>query len=102
MPQLLHTIVKSAYNSAMHVLIAGAGLSGLALAQGLRKHGHTAEGFERDAHLTPKTGYMLHMNAFGGAVLRTCLPDDLYELYLDTSRKTPERRESIVLDSELN
>ncbi len=44
---------------------------------------------------------MLHMNAFGGEGLRTCLPDDLYELYLDTSRRTPERRESIVLDSQL-
>src|SRR3954454_296608 len=85
----------------MHVLIAGAGLSGLALAQGLRKHGHTVEVFERDADLTRKTGYMLHMNAFGGEGLRTCLPDDLYELYLDTSRRTPERRESIVLDSPL-
>jgi 2-polyprenyl-6-methoxyphenol hydroxylase-like FAD-dependent oxidoreductase len=86
----------------MHVLIAGAGLSGLALAQGLRKHGHTVEVFERDADLTRKTGYMLHMNAFGGEGLRTCLPDDLYQLYLDTSRKTPARRESIVLDSQLN
>src|SRR3954466_7906501 len=86
----------------MHVLIAGAGLSGLALAQGLRKHGHTVEVFERDADLTRKTGYMLHMNAFGGEGLRTCLPDDLYELYLDTSRRTPRRRESIVLDSQLN
>src|SRR4051812_30860009 len=95
----LHTIMQSAYNSAMHVLIAGAGLSGLALAQGLRKHGHTAEVFERDADLTRKTGYMLHMNGFGGEGLRTCLPDELYDLYLDTSRRTPERRESIVLDA---
>src|SRR4051794_3487087 len=86
----------------MHVLISGAGLSGLALAQGLRKHGHTAEVFERDADLTRKTGYMLHMNAFGGDGLRTCLPDDLYELYLQTSRRTPRRRESIVLDAQLH
>src|SRR4051794_23756220 len=86
----------------LHVLIAGGGLSGLALAQGLRKAGHSAEVFERDADLKRKTGYMLHMNAFGGEGLRTCLPDDLFELYMETSRRTPERRESIVLDSRLN
>jgi 2-polyprenyl-6-methoxyphenol hydroxylase-like FAD-dependent oxidoreductase len=86
----------------MHVLIAGAGLSGLCLAQGLRKTGHTVEVFERDPDHTRRTGYMLHMNAFGGEGLRTCLPDDLFELYLETSRKTPERRQSIVLDSRLN
>src|SRR4051795_7102981 len=102
MRALLHTIIKSAYNPTMHVLIAGAGLSGLALAQGLRKHGHSVEVFERDADLSRKTGYMLHMNAFGGEGLRTCLPDELYELYLDTSRRTPARRESIVLDAQLN
>jgi 2-polyprenyl-6-methoxyphenol hydroxylase-like FAD-dependent oxidoreductase len=86
----------------MHVLIAGAGLSGLCLAQGLRQAGHTVAVFERDADHTRRTGYLLHMNAFGGEGLRTCLPDDLFELYLETSRATPERRESIVLDSRLN
>ena len=41
------------------------------------------------------------MNPYGGDGLRTCLPDDLFELYLETSRRTPERRQSIVLDSQL-
>jgi 2-polyprenyl-6-methoxyphenol hydroxylase-like FAD-dependent oxidoreductase len=86
---------------SLHVLIAGGGLSGLCLAHGLRKHGHTCEVFERDPDFSRKTGYMLHMNAYGGDGLRTCLPDDLYELYLETSRRTPERRQSIVLHSGL-
>lgn len=86
----------------LHVVIAGAGLSGLALAQGLRKDGHTCQVFERDVDSTRKTGYMLHMNAFGGEALRRCLPDDLFELYLETSRRTPERGESIVLTDQLH
>ncbi|WP_375479030.1 FAD-dependent oxidoreductase [uncultured Jatrophihabitans sp.] len=86
----------------LHVLIAGGGLSGLALAHGLLKDGLTCEVFERDADLSRKTGYMLHMNAFGGEALRRCLPADLFELYLDTSRKPPERGESIVLTDQLD
>lgn len=86
----------------MHVLIAGGGLSGLALAQGLIKDGHTVEVFERDPDLTRKQGYYLHMNALGGNALRRCLPDDLYELYQRTSRANYERHESIVLDNQLN
>ena len=54
----------------LHVLIAGGGLSGLALAQGLIKDGHTCEVFERDADDTRKIGYYLHMNADGGEALR--------------------------------
>ena len=58
----------------LHVLIAGGGLSGLALAQGLIKDGHTCEVFERDADDSRKIGYYLHMNADGGEALRRCLP----------------------------
>ncbi len=86
----------------MHVLIAGGGLSGLCLAHGLRKAGHTCDVFERDPDFSRRTGYMLHMNPYGGEGLRTCLPDDLYELYLETSRRTPDRRESIVLSDQLD
>ena len=42
------------------------------------------------------------MNADGGEALRRCLPDDLFELYAETSRRTYERRESVVLDDQLN
>src|SRR5579862_4121627 len=86
----------------LHILIAGGGLSGLCLAHGLQRAGHTCEVFERDSDLTRKAGYLLHVNGDGGEALRTCLPDDLFELYLETSRRTPERRQSIVLDSQLH
>ncbi len=85
----------------LHVLIAGGGLSGLALAQGLLKDGHTCEVFERDADDSRKIGYYLHMNADGGEALRRCLPGDLFELYARTSRRTYDRRESVVLDDQL-
>jgi salicylate hydroxylase len=85
----------------LHVLIAGAGLSGLALAQGLIKVGHTVEIFERDANLDRKQGYYLHFNAIGGEALRRVLPADLFELYLETSRESYDRAESIVLNSQL-
>jgi 2-polyprenyl-6-methoxyphenol hydroxylase-like FAD-dependent oxidoreductase len=85
----------------LHVLIAGGGLSGLALAQGLIKDGHTCQVFERDADDSRKIGYYLHMNADGGEALRRCLPPDLFELYAQTARRTYERRESIVLDDQL-
>jgi 2-polyprenyl-6-methoxyphenol hydroxylase-like FAD-dependent oxidoreductase len=86
----------------LSVLIAGGGLSGLALAHGLLKDGHSVQVFERDADLSRKTGYMLHMNSYGGEALRRCLPDDLFDLYLATSRRTPERRESIVLTDQMH
>lgn len=85
----------------LHVLVAGGGLAGLATAQGLLKSGHTVEVFERDADLNRKQGYYLHINNLGGEALRRCLPDDLFDLYLDTSRESYDRIESIVLSSQL-
>jgi 2-polyprenyl-6-methoxyphenol hydroxylase-like FAD-dependent oxidoreductase len=79
------------------VLVAGGGLSGLAVAQGLVKNGHTVQVFERDRDLNRKQGYYLHMNAFGGEALRAVLPDDLFALYQATSRITYDRQESVVL-----
>ena len=85
----------------LHVIVAGAGLSGLALAQGLVKAGHTVEVFERDADLDRKQGYYLHFNPIGGEALRRVLPEDLFELYLETSRESYDRPESIVLNDQL-
>jgi len=86
----------------LHVLVAGGGLAGLAVAQGMLKSGNTVEVFERDADLDRKQGYYLHFNAIGGEALRRVLPDDLFELYLETSRRSYDRPESIVLDDQLN
>lgn len=86
----------------LHVIIAGGGLSGLCLAQGLVKDGHTVQVFERDADDSRKIGYYLHMNADGGEALRRCLPDDLFELYAETSRQTYERRMSTVYTDQLH
>ena len=85
----------------LHVLVAGGGLSGLAVAQGLTTRGHTVDVFERDTDLDRKQGYYLHFNAIGGEALREVLPADLFELYLETSRRTYERTRSIVLDPQL-
>jgi 2-polyprenyl-6-methoxyphenol hydroxylase-like FAD-dependent oxidoreductase len=84
----------------LHVLVAGGGLAGLAVAQGMVKNGHTVEVFERDSDLDRKQGYYLHMNPYGGETLRSVLPADLFELYLETSRTTYARHESIVLDDQ--
>ncbi|MBV9830787.1 MAG: FAD-dependent monooxygenase [Marmoricola sp.] len=87
---------------SLHVLVAGGGLAGLAVAQGLLRSGHTVEVFERDGDFHRKQGYYLHFNPIGGEALRRVLPDDLYELYLETSRETYERHESIVLTSQFD
>jgi 2-polyprenyl-6-methoxyphenol hydroxylase-like FAD-dependent oxidoreductase len=87
---------------SLRVLIAGAGLGGLCLAQGLRKAGHDVRVFERDGDLDRKVGYRLHMSAAGGDALQRCLPDDLYELYLETSRTTPPRQLAVVADDQLH
>ena len=88
-------------NAPLHVLIAGGGLGGLALAHGLLKAGLTVEVFERDPDLDRRQGYYLTINGLGGEALRAVLPEDLFELYLDTSRRPYPSQASIVMDSQL-
>jgi salicylate hydroxylase len=83
-----------------HVLIAGAGVGGLTLAHGLRRAGVSCAVYERDDDTVTRSGYRLTMNADGGEGLRTCLPDDLYDLYLQASRKTPPRQRAVVITSD--
>lgn len=82
-------------NSDQHVLIVGAGVGGLCLAQGLRRAGVSCSVYERLPGLAME-GNLLHMTREGGDGLRRCLPDHLYALYVATSRRTP-RRDLVVL-----
>jgi 2-polyprenyl-6-methoxyphenol hydroxylase-like FAD-dependent oxidoreductase len=98
---MTNDVSQERHERPLHVIVAGAGLSGLALAQGLVNAGHTVDVYERDEDLDRKQGYYLHFNPIGGEALHRVLPEDLYELYLETSRETYERQESIVLSDQL-
>ena len=67
------------------VLVIGAGLGGLCLAQGLCKVGVDVAVYERDAGLAVRTqGHRIHIDSRGEQALRQCLPPSLYELFLAT------------------
>lgn len=66
------------------VLIVGAGISGLLLAQYLRRHSIPAVVFERDADLTTRgIGWGLTLN-WSLSTLRSLLPEDLVARLPDT------------------
>src|SRR4051794_16017375 len=85
---------------ALHVLIAGGGLSGLCLAQGLRRAGVSCAVYERDPDMRRPAGYRITINGDGGNALEACLPEDLYELYLQASRNTPPKRMAVVVNAQ--
>ena len=61
--------------SGLRVAVAGGGLGGLCLAQGLLKAGVDVTVYERDAHLAARRqGYRLHVDARAGLALEQCLP----------------------------
>jgi salicylate hydroxylase len=70
---------------SIHVLIAGGGLGGLCLAQGLRKHGVSVAVYEREGLPTAAKGYRIHINQAGSRALRNCLPDDLWQAFVTTA-----------------
>ena len=70
----------------MKVLIVGAGIGGLALAQGLRKHGVDVAVYERDPRRDDRLDrYRLAINPAGSRSLRACLPDQRWQVFLDTA-----------------
>ena len=74
--------------AAFTVLIVGAGLGGLCLAQTLRRHGVDVQVFERDRSPWDRPqGYRLHIDADGVTALYESLTPDLYSLFDATSMK---------------
>lgn len=69
-----------------HVVIVGAGLGGLCLAQGLRRAGIDVTVYERDEQAVARQqGYRIHVDTDGRAGLAHNLPPQLYQLFLATS-----------------
>ncbi|MFI1919226.1 FAD-dependent oxidoreductase [Nocardia sp. NPDC020380] len=82
------------------VIIAGAGLGGLALAQGLRRAGIDYTVYERDAALdSRRQGYRLHLDSAAEHALQQTLPPELADRFHATSG-TPRPRFTL-LDREL-
>jgi 2-polyprenyl-6-methoxyphenol hydroxylase-like FAD-dependent oxidoreductase len=68
-----------------HVMIIGAGIGGLCLAQGLRKAGVAVTVYERTTARTDwLQGYRIHINPNGCRALHACLPPAAWQTFLDT------------------
>lgn len=85
----------------MRIAVAGAGLGGPALAQGLRGAGIDVEVFERDPGIVARfQGYRLVLNEIGFRAVRECLPARwhplLEEIVMDASA------EQLILDPQLS
>lgn len=74
------------------VLIAGGGIGGLCLAQGLVKSGIDVTVYERDDSARfRRQGYRVSLREHGPRVLRDCLPADLFDLCVATSLRPATR-----------
>jgi len=69
----------------LHVVIVGAGIGGLTLAQGLKKAGVSVAVYERDRAPTERAqGYRVHINPTGSVALHECLPPHLFDAFART------------------
>lgn len=87
---------------SLRVIVAGGGVGGLCLAQGLRRLGVEVTVYERDAAATARgQGYRLRIDRHGTAALRACLPGELFALYEATS-SPPYLSVGRIYDDQLN
>jgi 2-polyprenyl-6-methoxyphenol hydroxylase-like FAD-dependent oxidoreductase len=78
--------------SRLRVAVAGGGLGGLCLAQGLLKAGVDVTVYERDAQLAGRRqGYRLHVDARAGLALEQCLPPASLALFQATCSEASTR-----------
>lgn len=76
----------------VRVAVAGAGLGGLCLAQGLRRAGADVTVYERDDGLARRgQGYRLHVDARAGLALQQCLPPELLAAFQATCGQASTR-----------
>ena len=69
----------------VHIVIAGAGIGGLCLAQGLRKRGISFDVYEKDAAAdSRRQGYRIRIDQTGQQALAACLAPELYTLFQAT------------------
>jgi 2-polyprenyl-6-methoxyphenol hydroxylase-like FAD-dependent oxidoreductase len=86
----------------LHVIIAGGGVGGLCLAQGLRKRGISVAVYERDQSTEARNqGYRLRIDEFGRGALAECLPPELYDLCHATANQLYMPR-GVSYDHQLN
>ena len=82
--------------SGLRVAVAGGGLGGLCLAQGLLRAGADVTVYERDEHLAARRqGYRLHVDARAGLALEQCLPPGSFALFQATCGD-PSRRLTVL------
>lgn len=78
--------------TALRVAVAGAGLGGLCLAQGLLRAGADVTVYERDVSLAGRRqGYRLHVDARAGLALQACLPPESLAVFQATCGQASRR-----------
>jgi 2-polyprenyl-6-methoxyphenol hydroxylase-like FAD-dependent oxidoreductase len=80
----------------LSVLVAGAGVGGLCLAQGLRRAGITVRVVEREPGSDGGEGYRLRLEPNAVHALVRCLPPELVDLFRATCNPSHEPRMSIL------
>lgn len=82
----------------MRVIVVGAGIGGLALAQALHRGGVDVSVHDRDHDVSATGGYRLHLDHHACAALRRGLPPELYQALLGSSAGSAAFRQFAFLD----